>query len=443
MVVTRFSPSPTGKLHVGNVRTALVNYLFTKKLKGKLILRIDDTDLERSQEHFTEQIISDLKWLGINWDEMFKQSGRLEYYEEIKNNLLEKGIIYPCYETEEELNIQRKIQLSRGVPPVYDRNSLKLTKEEISEKINQGIKPYYRFLLDDDEVSWNDGIRGKITFKSRAFSDPVVIRENGSPTYVFCSVIDDAAYNITDIIRGEDHISNTAVQIKMLRSMGKEIPNFYHLSLLKTKEGEMSKRTGGFDVGSLKENGIDPMTINSLLAKLGSSDNVEPFSSLGGLIDGFSMDKFSAGAINYNENDVFNLNRKIISKKTYDEVASCLDNLGIKNITKDFWESIRENITSYSDVRNWYEIFYVDFKPSISDSDMDFLKVAADILPDNVTSDNFKSWVSDISSKTGRKGKGLYHPLRLALTNKDSGPELSKIIPMLGSEKVKQRLLCK
>ena len=241
MIITRFSPSPTGQLHLGNIRTALINYLFTTKLAGKFLLRIDDTDLKRSKSTYTEQIIADLSWLQIKWDEMFKQSNRLDFYAQKKEQLLAEQKIYACFESEEELNIKRKIQLAQNLPPIYDRSALQLTADEIKQKIAQGEKPYYRFLLDDKPVSWQDGVKGKITFNSSAFSDPVIIRADNSPTYTFCSVLDDIACNITDIIRGEDHISNTAVQIKMFRSLGVKIPNFHHLSLLKTKTGEMSK----------------------------------------------------------------------------------------------------------------------------------------------------------------------------------------------------------
>ena len=441
MTITRFSPSPTGQLHVGNIRTALINYLFTKKINGKFLLRIDDTDLKRSKSAYSEQIITDLQWSNINWDDSFKQSNRLDYYALQKEKLLKEGKIYVCFESEEELNIKRKIQLAQNLPPIYDRAALKLSEDEISQKIANGEKPYYRFLLDSDEVSWHDGIRGNITFKANAFSDPVVVRADNSPTYTFCSVLDDIEYKITDIIRGEDHISNTAVQIKMFRALGAAIPNFHHLSLLKTKSGEMSKRLGGFDIKSLRDKGIDAMSINSLLAKLGTSDNVIACNEIDALIENFSIDKFSSGAINYNEKDLLNLNRKIISQKNYNDITEILKALNIGKISQEFWFSIQENVTTYLDIKQWQEIFASDFNANITSSDQEFFVIAAELLPNPVTIDNFKIWIQEIIQKTGRKGKELYHPLRIALTNQENGPELSKIVPLLGYQIVTQRLL--
>jgi glutamyl-tRNA synthetase len=441
MIITRFSPSPTGQLHLGNIRTALINYLFTAKLAGKFLLRIDDTDLKRSKSQYTEQIIEDLDWLKIKYEEIFKQSNRLDFYAKQKDKLLKQKKIYVCFESEEELNIKRKVQLAQNLPPIYDRSALKLSEVEIAQKIAQGEKPYYRFLLDDEIVSWQDGVKGVITFKSSAFSDPVVIRADNSPTYTFCSVLDDIAYNITDIIRGEDHISNTAVQIKMFRSLGASIPNFHHLSLLKTKTGEMSKRLGGFAIRDLKKQGIDAMSINSLLAKLGTSDNVVPYKKLANLVETFDINKFSSGAINYNEKDLLNLNRKIVNSKNYKEIKQDLAALNITISSENFWNSIKDNIVTYLDIIIWQEILSNDFKAKIDNEDKDFLKLAAELLPDLLDADNFKLWIKNLSQQANRKGKDLYHPLRIALTNKENGPELSKIVPLLGYDIVKQRLL--
>jgi glutamyl-tRNA synthetase len=441
MIITRFSPSPTGQLHLGNIRTALINYLFTAKLAGKFLLRIDDTDLKRSKSQYTEQIIEDLDWLKIKYEEIFKQSNRLDFYAKQKDKLLKQKKIYVCFESEEELNIKRKVQLAQNLPPIYDRSALKLSEVEIAQKIAQGEKPYYRFLLDDEIVSWQDGVKGVITFKSSAFSDPVVIRADNSPTYTFCSVLDDIAYNITDIIRGEDHISNTAVQIKMFRSLGASIPNFHHLSLLKTKTGEMSKRLGGFAIRDLKKQGIDAMSINSLLAKLGTSDNVAPYKKLANLVETFDINKFSSGAINYNEKDLLNLNRKIVNSKNYKEIKQDLAALNITISSENFWNSIKDNIVTYLDIIIWQEILSNDFKAKIDNEDKDFLKLAAELLPDLLDADNFKLWIKNLSQQANRKGKDLYHPLRIALTNKENGPELSKIVPLLGYDIVKQRLL--
>jgi glutamyl-tRNA synthetase len=440
MTITRFSPSPTGYLHLGNVRTALINFLFTQNRKGKLILRMDDTDFTRSKEEYTDGIKEDLTWLGIKWDEFAKQSDNLDRYEEVRKKLESEGKIYPCFESEEELQMQRKIQTSRGIPPIYERGSLNLTKEQIQEKIDQGIKPYYRFLLNDEPTTWKDGVRGEINFTSRSFSDPVVVRTNGAPTYTFCSVIDDIDHKITDIIRGEDHITNTAVQIQIFKSLTKKLPKFYHLSLLKTKTQEMSKRVGGFEIKSLREEGVDPMAINSFLANLGTSNNITAHTKMEDLYNHFSFQKFSHGAVNYMQEDLLNLNHKLLAKRELSQIKPFLDDLKIGEISNDFWDLVKANIDNYKEIPKWQEIFEDDYKITPQESEKDFLKTAADLLPKEITSENFKDWVKEISVKTGKKGKELYHPLRLAITNYDSGPELSKITMLLGSEKVRQRL---
>jgi glutamyl-tRNA synthetase len=437
MIITRFSPSPTGYIHVGNIRTALINFLFAKKENGKVILRLDDTDPKRCKDEYRDAIVEDLKWLGLDWDEFYKQSDKLDYYQTIKEKLIKNGKLYACFETEDELSLKRKTQLSQRVPPIYDRGSLKLSEDEKQAKQDAGIAPHYRFLLDDNAVSWIDGIRGEIKFEQRAFSDPVVFRANGSPTYTFCSVIDDIDLGVTDVIRGEDHITNTAVQINIFKSLTDKLPTFHHLSLLKTKEAEISKRHGGFDIRSLKESGIDKMAICSLLSRLGSSLNVEPCTELSQLSSNFAMSNFSNSAIIYNEKDLINLNRKIIVKREFKEITEYLEKLNIE-ITEDFWLSIRENISTYNDVKDWYEIFHTEINPEISNEDKTFLKTCAELLPQDLS--EFKTWINSISEKTDKKGRDLYHPLRLALTGKESGPELSKIVPLLGKEKVKERL---
>ena len=439
MIITRFSPSPTGYIHVGNVRTAIVNYLFTKKHNGKMILRMDDTDPKRSKAEYTDAIIADLKWLGLNWDEFYKQSDKLTYYTKVRDKLIKDGFIYPCFETEEELGLKRKTQLQRGVPPIYDREALNLSKSEIEQKISNGEKTYFRFKLDDKKISWHDGVKGEISFKERAFSDPVVFRADNSPTYTFCSVIDDIELNITDIIRGEDHISNTAVQIQIFRSLTDKLPNFHHLSLLKTKETEISKRDGGFDVRSLKNQGVDAAAITSLLARIGTSDNVEALTDYKDLIAEFDISKFSQSAIIYNEKDLVNLNRKILAKRNFSEVKNILTDLNI-DISENFWLSIRENINDYSEIEVWQKIFQSNFNTEIIAADKEFLSLAANFLPEDLNVDEFKLWIKRLSKQTGRKGKELYHPIRTAITGQDSGPELSKIIPLLGYEEVKKRL---
>lgn len=438
-VITRFSPSPTGYLHVGNVRTALINYLFAKNKGGKFFLRSDDTDFARSKEEYFQQILIDLKWLGLDWDDQFRQSQNLQRYSDIKEELISKNFLYPCYETQEELSIQRKVQLSRGLPPIYDRSSLLLSEDAKNAYADKGVKPYYRFKLADESVSWVDGIRGKIEFKTRAFSDPVLVRDDLSPTYTFCSVIDDIDHKITDVIRGEDHITNTAIQIQIFNALSGKFPNFHHLSLLKTKDGELSKRVGGNEVTSLKLSGIDAMTLNSYLSKIGSSENIIPTNKLHDLVKDFSMSKFSHGAITFSDKDLEKLNHKIILKRDFSEIAPILKDLDI-NLDEDVWNLIRENISNYTQIKTWLKILSGDFKAKLNEDDVNYISAIIDLVPDKLTSDNFKSFVMAITNKTARKGRELFHPLRIALTNEENGPELSKIVDILGSQKIKKRL---
>ena len=432
----RFSPSPTGFLHVGNIRTALINYLFSLENKGDFILRLDDTDEKRCKDEYRDAIKEDLSWLGIKWSEVYQQQDNIAKYEQVRDELLAKGKVYACFESDEELGFMRKIQNSRGAPPLYDRSALQLTEEEKQEKIVAGIQPYYRFLLDDEEVRWKDGVRGNISFTKRSFSDPVIFRADGSPTYTFCSVVDDVEHRITDIIRGEDHITNTAVQIQIFKALTENIPNFHHLALIKTKEGEISKRYGGFDVKSLRNSGIDAMAIASLLTRLGSSLNVEPHLDYASLQTNFAMKNFSPSSILYNEKDLILLNRKIIAKRDFADIRKILP----VEITEDFWQVVRENIATYNEVTDWNAIFHQEISVTLTAEDKSFLKEASELLPEDLH--NFKLWTKSITEKTGRKGKELFHPLRLALTGKESGPELSKIVSLLGREKVEKRLLC-
>ncbi|MFM7702995.1 MAG: glutamate--tRNA ligase, partial [Alphaproteobacteria bacterium] len=275
----RFAPSPTGFLHVGNIRIAIINYLFAKKTNGEFLLRFDDTDSSRVEKEYSEMIFTDMNWLGLKYDNFFKESDRLARYEQAKNQLIANGKLYECFETAEELNLQRKSQNASGVSPIYNRASLKLTQEQKNELRNKGLKPHYRFLLNDSLTSWDDKIKGKITYEGRHFSDPILIRQEdesgfGIPTYTFCSVVDDIDYGITDIIRGEDHITNTAIQIQIFEALNAKAPNFAHLALVKASEGKISKREGGFDIKTLRNQGYEAMSIISLLSQIGTSQNI-------------------------------------------------------------------------------------------------------------------------------------------------------------------------
>lgn len=438
-MLTRFSPSPTGYLHIGNARTAVINYLYAKNQNGKCYLRMDNTDFKRSKEEYEKQIIADLAWLGIEFTGFVRQSDRLKIYTDMKEKLIKDGRLYPCFETEEELSLKRKIQLSRGVPPIYDRKALSLSKEEIDALIGSGKKPHYRFLLLDEEISWKDRIKGEITYKARAFSDPILVREDGSPTYTFCSVVDDSEFAVTDIIRGEDHITNTAIQIQIFKAISNHMPRFAHLGLLKTKEGEISKRYGGHDIKSLRKSGVDNMTILSYLAHIGSSMNVSPTINMQDLWQDFSLKRFSAGAIFYDPEDLNKLNHKVVGKYDYNVVAEKLKELSLNIPSEEQYEVIRENLNTYEDVQTWLKIFD-DFKiNSIVEEEKEFLKICAALLPDDLSSDFFQAWIKEVANETNRKGRELYHPLRIALTGLENGPELKKLIPLLGVNEVKRR----
>jgi len=299
-IICRFAPSPTGFLHIGNIRAAIINYLFAIKNNGKFLLRFDDTDLKRTKEEYKEVILKDLDWLNIKYSKLISQNDRLDIYNLAKEKLLSQGKLYECFESDEELKFQRKAQIASGLRPIYDRSALNLTKEQKESYKKEGIKPYYRFLINEKDVIWNDEIKGQIKFSGRHFSDPVLIRQDGSPTYTFCSVIDDIEFGITDIIRGEDHITNTAIQIKIFEAFDAKLPNFSHLALIKANEGKISKRVGGFDIKSLREENIEPMAIINLLSQICSSHNIKIYQNIKDLAENFNLRKFSKSSTKYN-----------------------------------------------------------------------------------------------------------------------------------------------
>ena len=440
MKIARFCPSPTGFLHIGNARTLLINYLYSKSVGGKFFVRVDDTDLKRSKSEYTDAIIKDIDWLGVKYDFLFKQSDRLGIYEKIKQDLLDKGRLYPCFETEEELQLKRKIQLSRKVPPIYDRAALKLSQSEIDKKIASGKTPHYRFKLNDEEIKWNDKIRGNISFKARSFSDPIVIRDDKSPTYTFCSVIDDIEYEVTDIIRGEDHITNTAIQIQIFNELTDKLPDFAHLSLLKTKDGEISKRFGGNEVRSYFKNGIDSMSLNSYLAKIGSSRNVKPNISMQKLIDEFDFKNFSQSAVIFADEDLLRLNHKVIAEYDYEVIKTKAKEFNIEEISKEFYNIIKDNLETIFDVEKWSQAIDNPAKVDFDIDDKKFLKQILDFLPSNFDENFYDNWLNDIKTNTDRKGRKLFDPIRLAITGYSSGPELKKIIPYIGLKELVNRI---
>lgn len=435
-MLTRFAPSPTGYIHIGNVRTALMCYLYAKKMGGKFMLRIDDTDVERSREEYVAAIKQDLAWLGLNFDLEMRQSARFPRYHEVVNSLKEKGRIYACYETAEELDFKRKIQLGRGLPPVYDRSALKLSEADKQKHEAEGRKAHYRFLLDSTDIEWNDEIRGAIKMNPATMSDPIVIRENGEFTYMLPSTVDDVDMKVTHVIRGEDHISNTAIQIQIFKAMGAEVPSFAHSSLIKTKDGKLSKREGKGAVAELRELGIQPMAINSFLAKIGTSDSVQLKDNLQQLVAEFDINKFSKSPTMYDVEDLFRLNTKVLHEISFAEVKGKLPS----GMTEDFWNVVRVNVENIEDAGLWWKICHEEITASVSDSDREFLKMSAEVLPNTLDEKAWDIWVNELKTKSGRKGKTLFMPLRVALTGMEHGPELKNLLPLLGREVILKRL---
>lgn len=439
-IITRFAPSPTGMLHIGNVRTALINYLYTRHHHGKFILRIDDTDLERSKKEYEEALKYDLKSLGIEWDETFNQIDRMARYEEIKQKLIRAGRLYPCFETPEELEIKRKIQLSNGKPPIYDRAALKLSEQQVQEYRAAGRKPHYRFLINDSNIDWQDMVKGAIKYQGSKLSDPIIIREDGSMTYMLCSTIDDIDSKITHVIRGEDHVSNTAIQIQMFEALGAEAPIFGHLGLIKGKEEKISKREGGYDIKSLIEHdNIHPMTLNSFLALIGTSKTISPHKTLDSLIRSFDIEIFSTSPTTYDPSDLESLNQKLLIELGYDEILSELTKHNLQHIDEKFWLAVRPNINKIRDLKAWWDICHLH-QTTDKKLNNEVIKSAIELLPQEITSESWKVWTKEIAQSTGIKGRELFMTLRLAITGLDSGPELQNLLPLLKHDELMKRL---
>jgi glutamyl-tRNA synthetase len=442
MTICRFAPSPTGFLHVGNIRAAIINFLYAKKTGGKFILRLDDTDIERTRDEYKEMILQDMAWLGLEYSALYKQSDRLEIYEAAKNKLIASGRLYECYESDAELNLQRKAQIASGIPPIYNRAALNLTLEQKENYQKQGIKPYYRFLLEDKVVAWEDKIKGKITYPGRSFSDPVLVRDNNVPTYTFCSVVDDIDLGITDIIRGEDHITNTAVQIQIFEALNGIIPHFSHLALVKASEGKISKREGGFDVKTLRENGFEPMSIINLLAQIGTCKGINIYDDIEHLIVGFDLKNFSKSATNYDLNELNIINEKLLKILPFSIANKRLQDLEIEGIDEFIWKNLQANLLFLSDIKQWLEICQKPFLYNHKVEDKDFLILAANCLPQDTSKiDSWQNWLNNIKQKSDRKGKDLFMPIRLALTGQEHGPELKNLLMLIDREEILRRLI--
>jgi len=442
VTICRFAPSPTGFLHVGNIRAAIINFLYAKKTGGKFLLRLDDTDIERVKDEYREMILVDMNWLSLKYDDLVKQSDRLEKYEAAKNKLIANGRLYECYETPEELNLQRKSQIASGHTPIYNRQALRLTAEQKENLRKQGLKPHYRFLLEDKITSWDDKIKGKISYQGLHFSDPVLVRDNGVPTYTFCSVVDDVEMEITDIIRGEDHITNTAIQIQIFEALGAKAPDFSHLALVKASEGKISKREGGFDVKSLRADGYEPMAIINLLSQIGTSEGIKIYKNFDELVENFSFTKFSKSATNYDISELTNINQKLLQSADFAYIEARLKEIGVEEkISPNFWNAVKLNITFLHEIKEWIAVFNHHFRFENKAEDKEFLQLAASLLPQNTKDENcWNLWLNEIKQKTPRKGKELFMPIRLALSGKEHGPELKFLVNLIEREEILQRL---
>ncbi len=432
--ITRFAPSPTGYIHVGNLRTALMNYLIARKAGGTFILRIDDTDPDRSKEEYVDGIKEDLTWLGLHWDRVERQSERLEQYQAAAETLRGMGRFYEAFETPTELDLKRKKQLNMGNPPVYDRAALKLTEAEKDALRAERGAGVWRFKLDQQRIEWNDGILGDISIDAASVSDPVLIRGDGQILYTLASVVDDTEMGVTSVVRGSDHVTNTATQIQIMQALGGTLPQFSHHSLLTGPQGEaLSKRLGTLALRDLRAQGIQPFALLSLMARLGSSDPVELRTDMAALIEGFDIDHFGSAPTKFDVADLFPLTGHYLQQLPLAAVAKHIEALGVPDAQAErFWTVTRDNIETMNDLKPWWEMFRDGADPVIEDEDTAFVAQAMTLLPEGAFDDQtWSTWTAAVKDATGRKGRGLFRPLRLALTGQEHGPEMAHVMPLL------------
>ena len=436
MTTTRFAPSPTGRLHVGNIRTALHNWMLAKKAGGKFLLRIDDTDAERSREEHVEAIRADLAWLGIEPDGEERQSVRLALYDAAFATLKAAGRVYPAYETAQELELKRKVQLGRGLPPIYDRGALNLTEEQRAAKEAEGIAPHWRFKLDHaSPITWEDGVRGAQKFDPAQLSDPVIRRADGSWLYMLPSAVDDIEMGVTQVLRGEDHVSNTAVQIQMFEALGATPPAFAHEALLVGKEGKLSKRLGSLGCDAFREKGIEPEAIIALLARLGTSQPVEPIADRGELLDTFDLSTFGRAPAKFDDTELERLNTAIVHQMDYASVAHRLP----EGMDEAGWHAVQPNLSTIDEAGEWWRLVTGPIEaPDFTEEDRAYLAEAVTML--KWGEDPWHALTSALKEATGRKGKPLFLPLRQAFTGMDHGPDMGELLPLIGEEEARVRL---
>ena len=441
MTTTRFAPSPTGHLHVGNLRTALFNYLIARQMDGTFVLRIDDTDPVRSKTKYVDSIKRDLEWLGLYWDRIEFQSNRLEQYAQTAEKLRDMGKLYECFESSLELDLKRKKQLNMGKPPVYDRSSLTLSKKE-KDSLRVESNGYWRFKLDQSRIDWADGILGETSIDVASVSDPVLIRGDGQVLYTLASICDDTDMGVSYVVRGSDHVTNTATQIQIIQALSGNVPKFAHHSLLVGSKGEgLSKRLGSLALGDMREAGLQPMALLSHLAKLGSSEPVELMGSLDEIILGFDLTKFGASPTKFDQMDLAPLTMKYLQGLSASDIIADISALGVPpEKAEDFWNIVRMNISTLKDLSAWWDLMEKGAEPKIDDQDREFVRKAVSLLPPGQFDANtWKTWTQNVTEVTGRSGKNLYMPLRQALTGMSHGPDMGHLLPFLKNIKIKNK----
>ena len=441
MTTTRFAPSPTGHLHVGNLRNALFNYLIARQMDGTFVLRIDDTDPVRSKPKYVDSIKRDLEWLGLNWDRIEFQSNRLEQYAQTAEKLRDMGKLYECFESSLELDLKRKKQLNMGKPPVYDRSGLTLSKKE-KDSLRVESNGYWRFMLDQSRIDWADGILGETSIDVASVSDPVLIRGDGQVLYTLASICDDTDMGVSYVVRGSDHITNTATQIQIIQALSGNVPKFAHHSLLVGSKGEgLSKRLGSLALCDMREAGLQPMALLSHLAKLGSSEPVELMGSLDEIILGFDLTKFGASPTKFDQMDLAPLTMKYLQGLSASDIIADISALGVPpEKAEDFWNIVRMNISTLKDLSAWWDLMEKGAEPKIDDQDREFVLKAVSLLPPGQFDANtWKTWTQNVTEVTGRSGKNLYMPLRQALTGMSHGPDMGHLLPFLKNIKIKNK----
>ena len=437
-VKVRFAPSPTGRLHVGNVRTALVNWLFAKGQGGAFVLRIDDTDLERSTKEFETGIETDLQWLGLTWDERYNQSQRFDRYEEAAARLKASGRLYPCYETSDELDRRRKVQLSRGLPPIYDRAALSLTDDDKAKLEAEGRRPHWRFRLEGKRVAWEDLARGHAEVDTASMSDPVLIREDGLFLYTLPSVVDDIDMKITHVIRGEDHVTNTGAQIEIFEALGADAPGFAHMPLLVGADGAaLSKRLGSLSIADMRDQGYEPIAITSHLGRIGTSDPLEVAESVEALGQSFAFSKMGRSPARYDTADLDRLNAQALHGIAYDDARARLAAMDC-DLGQGFWDAVRPNLGKFADVKDFARLVNGPVTPVIADPA--FAAAALALLPASIGADSWSAWTGAVKERTGARGKALFMPLRQAVTGMEHGPDMAALLPLIDRDRIVRRL---